>query len=257
MPDEPVAERPGGLGARYVAKRLGLFFLPVAIVAIYCLAIYELLSWEEFVLVGALMVLYFLTPVGKYLLIPGALLVGLNAVASWIGWDVDMPGLRTMHGDSNPIGDIALVAFSVAFIDIMCSMFLVNNFDLMQKIPVVGKWLRKLEEKGAARLRGKRQGERLAFLGLAGFVSLSVQGSGGVMSTLIGRMAGMRGRVVFAAVSAGSLAGCTAIAAASYYAGGAILDSFGRLVVEAAGYAILACVLAYLAWSYWRDRKDA
>ncbi|MFH0816200.1 MAG: small multi-drug export protein [Methanobacteriota archaeon] len=240
---------------RYVAKRLGLFFLPVAIVALYCIALYEFLEWEAFMLAGALMVLYFITPIGKYLLIPGALLVGLNTVASWIGWSVDMPGLREMHGETSPFLDIALVAFSVAFIDITCSMFLVNNFDLLQMIPVIGKWLRKLEEKGAARLRKRREGEKLAFMGLTGFVSLSVQGSGGIMSTLIGRMAGIRGRVVFAAVTAGSLIGCFAIAGASYYAGGAILDSYGRTVVETIGYCILASVIVYLICDYWRDRK--
>jgi len=241
---------------RHVAKRLGLFFLPVALVAIYSLALYEFLEWEAFALIGALMVLYFITPIGKYLLIPGALLVGLNTVASWIGWSVDMPGLREMHaGNANPMGDIFLVAFSVAFIDMMCSMFLVNNFDLLQMIPVIGKWLRRMEEKGAERLRRHRQGENLAFLGLTGFVSLSVQGSGGIMSTLMGRMAGMRGRIVFAAITAGSLIGCFAIACASYYAGGAIMDSYGVAVVEAIGYGIMACLTAYFILTLWRDRK--
>jgi uncharacterized membrane protein len=242
--------------ARHVLRRLGLFFLPIAIVVLVVFALYETLAWDEFLIIGSLMFLYFLTPIGKYLLIPGALLVGIPG-ASWLGITEELPGLRELHGDASPMLDILLVGCSVAFIDIMCSMFLVNNFDILQRIPLIGKWLRKLEEKGAARLRKRRQGEELAFLGLAGFVSLSVQGSGGIMSTLIGRMAGMRGRVVFTAVTAGSLAGCLAISTASYYAGGAILDSFGRFVVESIGYSILIGVIAYLLWDYWRDRKSA
>jgi hypothetical protein len=245
------------MDAGRAARRIGLFFLPIAIVAVYASALYIALEWEVFVLVGALMVLYFLTPIGKYLLIPGALLLGLDGAASLVGWSVDMPGLREMHGGSSPALDIALVGFSVAFIDMMCSMFLVNNFDLLQRIPLIGRMLTKLEEKGAARLRRRRQGEGLAFAGLAGFVSLSVQGSGGIMSTLIGRMAGMKGRAVFAAVAFGSVAGCLAIATASYYAGGALLDSQGRAAVEAVGYGIVLCVIGYLAWDYWSGRRDA
>lgn len=252
-------ERDGTIGPEergpgYLLRRLGLFFLPIAIVVLVVFALYEALTWEEFLIIGALMFLYFLTPIGKYLLIPAALLIGIPW-ADKLGIEEKLPGLRELHAGSNPLWDILLVGCSVAFIDIMCSMFLVNNFDILLKIPLIGKWLRKLEEKGAARLRKRRQGEELAFLGLTGFVSLSVQGSGGIMSTLIGRMAGMMGRVVFAAVTAGSLIGCVAISAASYYAGGAILDSQGRAVVEGIGYAILAGVLGYLLWDYWRERK--
>ena len=205
--DDGTGATPAKLDARHVLRRLGLFFLPIAIVVAWVVVLYEALTREEFLIVGSLMFLYFLTPIGKYLLIPGALLVGIPGT-EWLGIEEELPGLRDLHGDSNPMGDILLVGVSVAFIDIMCSMFLVNNFDILQKIPVMGKWLRKLEEKGAARLRRKRQGEEMAFAGLTGFVTLSVQGSGGVMATILGMMAGMRGRLVFAAISVGYLSRC-------------------------------------------------
>jgi hypothetical protein len=230
--------RMDGATASRWARRVVLFFLPMAIVALYCLVLYLALDLDTFAIVGMLMVLYLFTPIGKYFLIPGALLVG---VPHWMG------SLRDLHGES--LADAGLVAFSVAFVDAMTSLFLVYNFDILEAIPWLGKWVRRMEERGQERLRN---GNGIALLGLAGFVSLSVQGSGGISSTILGRVAGMRDRSVVAAVWLGSLAGCSAIAVASHYVGGRIIDSGGRLYLEVAGFAILIVALAYFAYNAYR-----
>ena len=236
------------LTARYVAKRIGLFFLPICIVALYCLILYLWLDYDTFARIGILMILYLLTPIGKYILIPGALLVG---VPGWLGFH--MSSLQDIHGTSSPVLDIGLVAFSIAFVDTMTSLFLVYNFDILEAIPWLGPHLKRLQERGKERLRKKEGGEQLAFLGLTGFVSLSVQGSGGISSTILGRVAGMRNSYIVGALFAGSLAGCTAIATASYYAGGAFIDTFGREVLEIIGYGVLIVAMSYLIYYYWKE----
>ena len=77
------------------------------------------------------------------------------------------------------------------------------------------------------------------------------------MAAMLGRTAGMRGRVALAAFPPGSRRGCSGKACASYYAGGAIMDSYGVAVVEAIGYGIMACLTVYFILTLWRDRKAA
>jgi len=236
------------LTARYLAKRVGMFFLPMGIVALYCLLLYVSLDFDTFAAIGLLMILYLFTPIGKYILIPSVLVVG---VPEWLGFRIS--SLQELHGTGGAALDIGLVAFSVAFIDAMTSLFLVYNFDILEAIPRLGKWLMRLEERGKERLRKRENREKLAFLGLTSFVALSVQGSGGISSTILGRIAGMRNSYVVGSLFAGAMIGCTAIAALSYYLGGQIVDSFGRGVLEAFGFAVLIGALIYLIWYYSRE----
>lgn len=236
------------LPARQIARRLGLFFLPMVIVAMYCLALYVALDFDTFAVTGLLMILYLFTPIGKFILIPDVLLLG---APKWLG--IEIPSLRELHGTGSPGLDIFLVAFSIAFVDAMTSLFLVYNFDILEAIPGLGKWLKKQEEKGKERLRKRAKREELAFVGLASFVALSVQGSGGISSTILGRIAGMRDAHIVGALFAGAMAGCTAIAVLSYYIGGQIIDSFGRDVLEIIGFAVLIGAIVYLIYYYSRE----
>lgn len=223
-----------------VLRRLALLILPAGIASFYIFLLFALLDTPTLAIIGWLMLLYFLTPLGKYVLIPGALLVGVPGM---------LGGLRALHGVTSSATDIALVVSAVVIVDAMCSIFLLLNFDLVERIPLLGAWIKRLEERGRERLRRKGV-EDLAFLGLTGFVVLSVQGSGGIGATLLGRVAGMRNRTVFAAVTTGTSIGCSAIAMVSWFLGGPVVDAYSSSVLEWLGLVILIAALGAIIYIY-------
>jgi len=130
---------------------------------------------------------YFFPPLGKESIIPtGILIFGLHPL---------------------------LIAFSVAFVDIVVALFLVWNYDLAKKIPFVGSFMIKVEEKG------KNVGQKynwikpLRFIGIVLFVMIPFQGSGGLVGSIVGRLIGMRPWNTFLAIAIGAVIGCVLIAA--------------------------------------------
>jgi len=130
---------------------------------------------------------YFFPPLGKESIIPtGILVFGLHPL---------------------------LMAFSIAFVDIVVALFLVWNYDLAKKIPFVGSFMIKVEEKG------KNVGQKyswikpLRFIGIVLFVMIPFQGSGGLVGSIVGRLIGMKPLNTFLAITIGAVIGCLLIAA--------------------------------------------
>ncbi len=178
-------------GGKAIVVALVKFFLPFVFSAIGILVLYFSLDWSTFETLGTWMILYFFPPLGKESVIPAAIAQG---IAPW------------------------LIASAVAFIDIMVGLFLVWNFDLARKIPLIGGFIRRIEDKGQDILEKKPWVERLAFTGLVLFVMFPFQGSGAVGATIIGRMLGMEPKKIWFAVILGALIGCFMIAYASAFA---------------------------------------
>ncbi|MEW5937910.1 MAG: small multi-drug export protein [Candidatus Thermoplasmatota archaeon] len=220
--------------------RLAMVLLPAAIASAYILLLYAVLDPVTFAVIGGLMLLYFLTPIGKYVLIPGALLIGVPGL---------LDGLRALHGLKSPAADIALVVSAIVMVDAMCSLFLVLNFAFVERIPFLGTWIRRLEERGRERLE-RRKVEGIAFLGLTGFVTISVQGSGGIGATILGKVAGMRGSAVFTAIVAGATIGCSAIATATWFLGGPVMDAHASSILESVGLVALLAALGAIIYIY-------
>lgn len=129
---------------------------------------------------------YFFPPLGKESIIPtGILIFGLHPL---------------------------LIAFSVAFVDIVVALFLVWNYDLAKKIPFVGNFIIRIEEKG--KTAGKKYGwvKPLRFIGIVLFVMVPFQGSGGLVGSIVGRLIGMKPWNTFLAISIGAIVGCLLIA---------------------------------------------
>jgi uncharacterized membrane protein len=129
---------------------------------------------------------YFFPPLGKESIIPtGVLVFGINPI---------------------------LMALSVAFVDIVVALFLLWNYDLAKKIPFVGPFMIKVEEKG--KTAGKKYGwiKPLRFIGIVLFVMVPFQGSGGLVGSIVGRLIGMKPWNTFLAISIGAIVGCLLIA---------------------------------------------
>ena len=176
-----------------VLLRLFYILFPFFIASVYIMGIYAVYPKEIFVIIGAAMLAYFFPPAGKESVIP-----------------ITMGYLLAMN---RPVLEsVLLVATSIAFVDIDVALFLAWNFDLALKIPLVGRFIRKVESKGHSIMARRKMLNWSAFLGLVLFVIVPFQGSGALTTTIIGRIIGMEKFRVFLAITIGALLGCYMIA---------------------------------------------
>lgn len=149
-----------------------------------------------------LIIAYFFPPFGKETVIP----LGVGILGK--GITVPILNLNISAGQVNPV----LMALSIAFVDIVVALFLVWNYDLAKKIPFVGKFMLRLEEKGKNAEAKYGWVKPLRFIGIVLFVMVPFQGSGGLVGSIVGRLIGMKPWNTFLAISVGAVVGCLLIA---------------------------------------------
>ncbi len=222
-------------------ERLVKLLVPFLIVGVVILILHFMLDWLIFTRVVGAMALYFVPPAGKESIIP--ILIGVLKI--------------TPHVASAPF-DITLVALTIAFMDIIVALFLIWNFDLVEKIPLLGDWIRRLEGWGAAKLKERPWIRRGAFTAVMLFVMFPLQGSGGVGATVMGKVIGMESKRVFAAITIGALIGCFFISTIAYYTGEAMIRAFKAGAAQGAAVVFIAIVIicvAYLVKVHYIDSK--
>jgi len=215
------------MGGPAIIMALMKFFTPFFLSFAGIGVLFYFLDWDTFQKLGGWMIAYFFPPLGKESVIPLAISQGLDP------W---------------------LVAFSIAYIDIMVGLFLVWNFDLAKKIPLIGTFIRRLEAKGSEILVTKPWIDRLAFGGIVLFVMVPFQGSGAVGGTIVGKMLGMNPYKIWAAVILGAIVGCVVIAFASTLAIGFLAGVDIFLIIVAVGSIVIIGGLIYGYNKYWDDK---
>ena len=180
--------------------RLAKFFTPF-ILGFGVLGIWGLLS-DELAKIWPLLIAYFFPPFGKETVIP----LGTGFLKE--GLTIPFINLHLSPVSINPIS----MALSVAFIDIVVALFLVWNYDLAKKIPLVGKFMIKVEEKGKNVEQKYGWIKPLRFIGIVLFIMVPFQGSGGLVGSIVGRLIGMKPWNTFFAITAGAVIGCLLIA---------------------------------------------
>ena len=180
--------------------RIAKFFIPF-ILGFGVYGIWWLLS-SELSKIWPLIIAYFFPPFGKETIIP----LGIGVLDKGI----NLP-LLNLHVEPTSINPISM-ALSIAFIDIVVALFLVWNYDLAKKIPIIGKFIIKVEEKGNTAEEKYRWIKPLRFIGIILFVMVPFQGSGGLVGSIVGRLFGMNPWNTFIAISIGSVTGCLLIA---------------------------------------------
>jgi len=222
-------------------RRLGLFFLPLLLAAAYLF-----LVWNAFetavsaVLLGA-MVTYLVSPLGVEFVVPSAVLA-----------------IRLLPiPDPNPA--IAMAVLSVILVDVFTALFLLWNFDLAERVPLLGGFIRKTEEKARVVIERKKWGERATLAGLVAYVALPVQMSGGLVGSVFGRLLGIQPWKVFAAVSLGSCLGAIPFGIVSALIPEAELRGlvawWGSLsVLQILGIVLVLLFVLVLVWIYLRGR---
>ncbi|MCK5024692.1 MAG: small multi-drug export protein [Thermoplasmata archaeon] len=224
----------------YFWYRIGLFFIPIIISAIFIILVWLGLEQSMFVIIGLLLLSYFISPFGREVLIP-------VAIISFMG----------LHGTSQMVLDIALVVIIVVFVDVMCSIFLLWNLDLLKYLPVFGKWIEGIERFGHQKLKNSRKKQQNIFLAITGYVALPFQGSGGIMSTIIGMLTGMTKQRVWLAVWIGSFIGSLTMAILSFSMGQVMIDIFGSTAWYFLGLFLLVSIVIYIILRYRNNRLNS
>jgi len=179
---------------------LAKLIVPVILgVGVYSL--WELFS-DELSKIWPLLLAYFFPPFGKETIIP----LGVGILEK--GLTVPLLNLHVDPVNVNPIS----IALAVAYIDIIVALFLVWNYDIAKKIPLVGQFIIKIEEKGKNVEQKYGWIKPLRFIGIVLFVMIPFQGSGGLVASIVGRLIGMKPWITFLAITIGAIVGCLLIA---------------------------------------------
>ena len=168
-----------------ICTRLIHFFAPILIGFGTIISVGFLLSESLRYQFWSLISAYFFPPLGKETVIPTGVGIGINPV---------------------------IMALSVAFVDIVIALFLIWNYDLAKKIPIVGRFMKKVEKVGKGSSEKYAWVKPLRFIGIVLFVMVPFQGSGGMVGTVLGLVIGMNPRNTFFAISIGAILGCLLIA---------------------------------------------
>ena len=180
--------------------RLAKFFVPFIIAVTGILVLQYSVGEASSAKLLLLMMVYFFPPLGKESIIP----LGIS------GGEITNPitGYVSVVPSINPI----TMALSIAFIDIVVALFLVWNYNLAKKIPIIGNFMIKIEEKGKNVEEKYGWIKPLRFIGIVLFVMVPFQGSGGLVGSIVGRLIGMKPRNTFIAILLGAVIGCLLIA---------------------------------------------
>ena len=160
--------------------RLFKFFAPFGIAILGILILYLIIDPEISGKLFFLMFAYFFPPLGKESLIP----IGVS------GGDLTVP-IINKHLVVPPINPL-IMALTIAFVDIVVALFLLWNYDLAKKIPVIGRFIIKVEKIGKKSSNKYNCVKPLRFIGIVLFVMVPFQGSGGLVGSIVGRLIGMK-----------------------------------------------------------------
>jgi uncharacterized membrane protein len=97
--------------------------------------------------------------------------------------------------------------FFLGSIELCFALFFVFNFDLVYRIPRVGRWVRKAEAKGHVALGRRAWIRRLAFTGIFVYTVIPFQGTGAIVAAIFGRLLGLGRLKSVVAIAAGGYAG--------------------------------------------------
>jgi len=167
---------------------LAKFFTPFAIAAGAACLMWQFLAPQKAGALYGVMLAYLLTPIGR--------LIILGAPAAGLGfWEIIM---------------------AIMLVDLLCSIFVVWNFDLILGIPWLGDKLRKAIQTAHDFLFQWKWLQRLTFVGIILFTTIPISGTNAIVATLLGRIIGMDKWSTFIAVSIGAFAGAAAVALPVY-----------------------------------------
>jgi len=155
--------------------------LPVGLAFLYYSWCVHLLPLNSALILGGLMITYYIPPAGKESIIP----IGIALGIPW--W---------------------LMATSLAVLDVLTALFVILNFGIVLRTPMLGPWISRFMRSGEEFMAKRPWLSRWRVLGVAFFVWLPLQGTGGVGAVLVGKMVGLTSRQILLAIGIGATAEC-------------------------------------------------
>ncbi|MFQ5968987.1 MAG: small multi-drug export protein [Nitrososphaerales archaeon] len=159
--------------------------LPPVIGGLY-LYIPAILGYEHAEKLWSLLTGYVIPPLGKESIIPLGISVGIDPI---------------------------LLLTSIIIIDFLAGLFVYWNYDLIKKVPYLAKALNRVESK-AKKIVGKKWVGNVWWIGLTLFMIIPFQGTGAATASVIGRMLGVKWKVLVV-VLVGSIISSVSITFAS------------------------------------------
>jgi uncharacterized membrane protein len=162
-----------------ISQRNSYFRLlvPPLLAVIFFVMTFLVISGKQIPILGGLMLAYFIPPSGKESLIP----IGIGLGIPW--W---------------------LMALTLTLLDVITALFMLLNFTLMLRVPRLGPWIEKTTASSKEFMAEHPWLNRWRIPGLAFFVMLPLQGTGGVGATVIGLMIGLSPLEILVAVTIGA-----------------------------------------------------
>lgn len=203
-------------------------FLPPLLAFLYYFFCVLILPLEKALILGGFMILYYIPPSGKESIIPLGIALGIP----W--W---------------------LIATSLVLLDVLTSLFVILNIRLALRIPVLGPWISRFLGSGEEFMKKRPWIARWSVLGVAFFVFLPFQGTGGVGATLVGMLVGLSPSRILLAVALGASAESLLFALGSEIIWRLILENFALGILVAIATLAIA-VIAYLLLRRWYEGKS-
>ncbi len=227
-------EVPEGAGSSSIPSRLLLIFIPVIVGLAFIFILYLSLEQGIFNIIMAVMLGYTVSPFGPEIVIPAGILA------------LEAEGMYSLT---------YLVIVAVVFVDFVLALFVFLNFEIVEAIPWVGKWVKKSKEVFSKKLRKGK--EKAALSALALYVALPFQGSGGFVGSIMGRVVGLDRFKVLLAVIIGSVAGAVPIGLAAHYGLAAVLTTLeaGELFYQLIGILIIVIFIILVVYFIRREMK--
>jgi uncharacterized membrane protein len=215
-------------------RRILFILIPVIIALGFILILFLILEIGVFNIIMAVMVGYTVSPFGPEIVIPAGIFA-LEAI-----------GLYSLT---------YLVIIAVVFVDFILGFFVFLNFEIVEAIPLFGKWVKKSKEVFSKKL--KKGKEKVALSALALYVALPFQGSGGFVGSIMGRVVGLNRYKVLFAVIIGSILGAVPIGLAAHYGFAAVLATLeaGEVFYQVVGILIIIIFIIVVVYFIRRERK--
>jgi uncharacterized membrane protein len=151
--------------------------IPFLLVSAWYAACSLVLPAEKALILGGFLIAYMIPPSGKESIIPLGIILG-------IPWNI--------------------MAASVVVLDVLTGLFMILNLDVAFLIPYLGPWIARFLARGKDFMAERPWLARWRVPGLAFFVMLPFQGTGGTGSPLVGWMMGLRPWEILLAIGIGA-----------------------------------------------------
>ena len=213
-----------------ILVRIYHFAFPIIVAVIFILSLYILFPNSLFYRIGGILALYLIPPAGKESMVPAAVYL-----------------LKDHYG----IWSIFIASTLISMVDILVAWWVGWNWDLVKMIPLLGRYIQKLEKIGKKKWKEHRILRKFAYAGIAAFVAIPFQGSGGLTATVIGRIFGLEKYKVLASIGLGAIVGTLIIGFGAYFT----IFTFGEKALLIIGGIIIFIIVLSVIYKWLKGEE--